>query len=275
MKIIEKNIIGLSKAAKIIKLKIEAAEIARKAEAGQFVVAMVSDKGERFPLTVVDKNKDSITLIVQEAGLTTKFLGKLSIGDSLFALVGPLGHPTEIKKYGKVAMVGGGVGIAEIYPVAKALKRFGNNITTIIGVKTKDLLILEKELREVSDQLYLASDDGSVGKKGFTLDILRDLLKDNKYDLVYAVGPVLMMKSISNLTSPLGIKTLVSLNSLMVDATGMCGSCRVNIDGKVKFACIDGPEFNAHLVDWRELEQRNKTYEKQEKHICNFYKIDG
>lgn len=275
MKIIKKSIIGLSKASKIIKLKVEAADIARKAEAGQFVVVMVSDKGERFPLTIVDKDKDSITLIIQETGLTTKFLGKLRIGDSLFALVGPLGHPTEIKKYGKVVMVGGGVGIAEIYPVAKALKKIGNHITTIIGAKTKDLLILEKELREVSDQLYLASDDGSVGKKGFTLDILRDLLKDNKYDLVYAVGPILMMKGISNLTGPLGIKTLASLNSLMVDATGMCGSCRVNIDGKVKFACIDGPEFNAHLVDWTELEQRNRTYEKQEKHICNFYKIDG
>lgn len=275
MKIIEKEVLVESLGVKITKFKVNSPVIAKKAKPGQFIAVMVSEEGERVPLTVVDcdKGKGSITLIVQELGLTSKLLGKLEVGDSLYSLVGPLGHATEIKNYGKVILVGGGVGIAEIYPVAKALKEAGDEIVTILGARTKDLLILEEELKKFSDKLYITTDDGSCGKKGFTTDILKEVLSLGKYDLIYVVGPIPMMKSVTNTTKDSGIKTLVSLNSLMVDASGMCGGCRVTIDGKIKFTCVDGPEFDAHSVDWEELEKRNKVYAKQEKHICRLYKL--
>ncbi|MFA5410802.1 MAG: sulfide/dihydroorotate dehydrogenase-like FAD/NAD-binding protein [Candidatus Omnitrophota bacterium] len=271
MKILKKE--NLAKA--VTKIEVLSPDIAGKAKAGQFISLMVSEKGERIPLTIVDKeeNKGTITLIFQEAGLTTKLLGKLNAGDSLYALAGPLGHPTEIKHYGKVILVGGGVGIAEIYPVAKALKAAGNQLTVILGARSKDLLILEKELKTVADEFYLVTDDGSYGKKGFTTDVLGELLKKDKYDLVYAVGPIPMMKKVSQVTGGLNLKTIVSLNALMVDATGMCGCCRVSVSGKVKFSCIDGPEFDAREVDWEELEKRNRIYEVQEKHICKLYNL--
>ena len=275
MKILTKEVLAENSGVKVTKLEVLAGLVAKKARPGQFVVLMVSEKGERIPLTVVDTdiNKGSITLIVQEAGLTTKLLGKLKAGDSLYALTGPLGHATEIKNYGKVILIGGGVGIAEIYPVAKALKEAGNYVEAILGARTKGLLILEQEMRSVSDKLHILTDDGSYGEKGFTTTALENLLKAGKYDLVYAVGPIPMMKRVAMVTKNFSVKTIVSLNALMVDATGMCGGCRVNVGGKAKFSCVDGPEFDAELVDWEGLEKRNRVYIEQEKHICNLHKI--
>jgi ferredoxin/flavodoxin---NADP+ reductase len=270
MKILEKETLSDYQGIRVSKIKIKAPGIAKKAKPGQFVVLMASEKGERVPLTVMDRDEKAgyITLIFQEAGFTTKMLGKLKQGDSLYACLGPLGHATEIKNYGNVILVGGGVGIAEIYPVAKALKDIGNNVKTIIGARTKDILILEKELKESSSELLIATDDGSYGRKGFTTDILKELLSNNKYSLVYAVGPIPMMEKVAQVTKEYNVKTIVSLNALMVDATGMCGSCRVTVGGKVKFSCVDGPDFDGHTVDWKELKNRNKIYEEKEKHIC-------
>ncbi len=274
MKIVNKKIINDVQGVKITQLDISSANIALKACPGQFVMLMATEKGERIPLTLVntDKAKGIISLIFQEAGFTTKLLGKLNSGNSLYSLVGPLGHPTQIKKYGKVILVGGGVGIAEILPVAVALKNAGNQITTILGSRNKDLLILENELKSTSNELYIMTDDGSYGKKGFTTDMLKELLNKDKYDLIYAVGPIPMMEKVAQTSLPYQVKTLVSLNALMVDATGMCGCCRVTVGGQVKFSCIDGPDFDGHGVDWQELKKRNQVYSVQEKHICNLIK---
>jgi ferredoxin--NADP+ reductase len=274
MEILEKKVLLDSFGTRIIRLEIKSPLIAAKVEAGQFVVLMVNAQGERIPLTVVDQDKEkgTISLIFQEVGFTTKLLGKLNVHDCLFTLAGPLGHPTEIRNYGKVILVGGGVGIAEIYPVAKALKQKGNYLITLLGARTKWVFILEKELKEFSDEVYTATDDGSYGEKGFVTDILSRLLNRDKYDLAYAVGPIAMMEKVASVTQPFNLKTLVSLNALMVDATGMCGCCRVNIAGKVKFSCVDGPEFDAHLVDWEELKKRNNIYKDKEQHICNLNK---
>ena len=273
MKITHKEILADTQDSKIVKINIQAPHITQKVQPGQFVVVMVKEEGERIPLTVVDANNDEITLIFQEVGLSTKLLGRLNQGDSLFALVGPLGHPTEIKNYGKVILVAGGVGIAEVFPVARALKEKGNHVVVILGARTKNLLFLEEELRNVSNELYITTDDGSYGKKGFTTDVLKELLEKDRYGLVYAVGPIPMMKKVSLMTAEFNLKTFVCLNALMLDATGMCGSCRVTIAGEVKFTCVDGPEFNAHSVDWDELIKRNKIYEEKEKHICKLYKL--
>ncbi|MFA6130268.1 MAG: sulfide/dihydroorotate dehydrogenase-like FAD/NAD-binding protein [Candidatus Omnitrophota bacterium] len=271
MKIISKEVIADYAGTRIIKLSLLSPEISRKAKAGHFVVVMANEKGERIPLTVVDTDSKSgsITFIFQEAGLTTQILGALNVGDKLYALSGPLGHATEIKNYGKIILVGGGVGIAEILPVARALKEAGNHINTILGSRNKAALILEAELKSASDQLYIMTDDGSCGRKGFTTDILKELLSKDKYDLIYSVGPIPMMKKVTEIAVEYKVKTLVSLNALMVDATGMCGCCRVSIFGEVKFSCVDGPEFDGSGVDWEELEKRNKAYNSQEKHICN------
>ena len=270
MKILEKETLSDYQGVKVSKIKIKAPGIAKRAKPGQFVVLMVNEQGERIPLTVMDRDEESgcITLIFQEAGFTTKLLGKLNKGDSLYACLGPLGHATEIKNYGNVILIGGGVGIAEIYPVAKALKDAGNKLTTIIGARTKNILMLEKELKELSTELLVATDDGTYGTKGFTTDILKELLSKDKYNLVYAVGPIPMMEKVALVTKEYNVKTLVSLNALMVDATGMCGSCRVTVGGKVKFSCVDGPDFDGHAVDWKELKNRNRIYEEKEKHIC-------
>ncbi len=275
MKILHKEILGQTQDTRLTKIEVSAPDIAASASPGQFAVLMVSEEGERIPLTIVDcdKNKGIITFIFQEAGLTTKLLGKLNQGDSLYALAGPLGHPTEIKNYGQVILVGGGVGIAELYPVAKALKGAGNQVVTILGARTKELLILEKELKSVSSELHITTDDGSYGRKGFTTDVLKELLNNEQrtmnYELVYAVGPIPMMRKCAAATQEFKVKTLVSLNALMVDATGMCGCCRVEVGGKTKFSCVDGPEFDGHLVDWDGLTKRNAVYLEQEKHICN------
>jgi NAD(P)H-flavin reductase len=270
MKILAQEIMVNYSGVKIVKLSLLASQIASQAKPGQFVALMAHEKGERIPLTIVDKDAvaGSIQLIFQEAGFTTQLLSTLKVNDSLYALVGPLGHPTEIKNYGKVILVGGGVGIAEILPVARALRAAGNQVTTILGSRNKELLILEDELKKASDQIYIMTDDGSYGRKGFTTDILGDLLSKDKYDLIYAVGPIPMMKRVALVSKEYNVRTLVSLNALMVDATGMCGCCRVSVGREVKFSCIDGPDFDAHLVDWEELEKRNKVYSVQEKHIC-------
>ncbi|NQU73579.1 MAG: sulfide/dihydroorotate dehydrogenase-like FAD/NAD-binding protein [Candidatus Omnitrophica bacterium] len=271
MKIIKKEILVHAQSTRITQLAILAPDIAKRAMPGQFVVLMTHEEGERIPLTVVSKSEGegTIGLIFQEVGLTTKLLGMLNVGDSLYALAGPLGHSTKIKNYGKVIIVGGGVGIAEIYPVAQALKNAGNHITTIIGARSKDIFILEEELKGASDELYITTDDGSYGRKGFTTDVLVELLRKDTYNLIYAVGPIPMMKKVSLATGGSGIKTIVSLNALMVDATGMCGCCRVTVAGKTKFSCVDGPEFDGHLVEWEELEKRNTVYLDKEKKACS------
>ena len=270
MRIISKEVLADTEGSKITKLVVAAPEIAGEAKAGQFIVLMVCQEGERIPLTIVERDpkQGTLTLIFQEVGLTTALLGRLNKGDSLYALAGPLGHATEIKNYGKVILVGGGVGIAEIYPVAKALREAGNHITTILGARTKDLLILEKELKEISDDFHITTDDGSYARKGFTTEVLAELLKKAKYDLIYAVGPIPMMRKASQVTGDFKVKTIVSLNALMVDATGMCGCCRVDVGGETKFSCVDGPEFDGHLVDWDGLIKRNNIYLDKEKHIC-------
>jgi len=270
MRILNKEIIADSLGTRIVKIDIQSPDIAKKAQAGQFVVLMVKEVGERIPLTIVkaDQTKGIITIIVQEAGLSTKLLGRLEKGDSVYSMVGPLGHPTEIKKYGNVILIGGGVGIAEIYPVARAMKDAGNHVTAILGSRTKELLILESELKQVSHEVLVMTDDGSYGRKGFVTDGLKELLGKSKYDLVYAVGPLPMMRAVSMATKPCAIHTLVSLNTVMVDATGMCGCCRVSVAGVTKFSCVDGPEFEADEVDWEELLKRNNIYVEKEKHIC-------
>jgi len=270
MRIVGKEILADSQGVRIIKLVIQSPDIAAKAKAGHFVVLMAKEEGERIPLTVVkaDPVGGTVMLIAQEAGFTTKLLGSINVGESLYSIVGPLGHPTEIRKYGKVILVGGGVGIAEIYPVAKALKDVGNHIVSIIGSRTKELLILEHELKEASSECIVMTDDGSYGRKGFVTEALKEMLEQSKYDLVYAVGPVPMMRAVFTVTKSFGVVTLVSLNAIMVDGTGMCGCCRVTVGGKVKFSCVDGPEFDASQIDWQELSNRNSIYTEKEKHIC-------
>lgn len=272
-KITHKEVLANRENIRIIKLDIFSLDIAHCVKPGQFVVIMVNERGERIPLTVVnrDEKKGTITLIFQETGLSTRLLGRLNEGDYLYAVAGPLGHATEIKNYGKIILIGGGVGIAEIYPVAEAFKTAGNRLSIVLGARNSNLLILERELKTVSNGLYAVTDDGSYGRKGVVTDVLKELLVGEKTDLVYAVGPVPMMKKVSSLTADFKVKTVVSLNSLMVDASGMCGCCRVTVGGEVKFSCVDGPEFDGNLIDWDEVENRSKIYEKAEKHICHLY----
>jgi ferredoxin/flavodoxin---NADP+ reductase len=279
MKILSKKTIADISGTTITELKIHAPLIAAKARPGQFIVVMVKEEGERIPLTVVDKDtvSGSITLIVQEIGFSTKLLGKLEAGDSVYAIAGPMGHASDIRNYGRVILIGGGVGIAELYPIARDMKGAGNYVTAILGARTKELLILEDKIKGVSDNIYTATDDGSYGTKGFVTDILKDLLSRssdiNSYSLVYAVGPIPMMKLVSDITAKFSLKTIVSLNALMVDATGMCGGCRVKVAGQVKFSCVDGPEFYADQVDWQELLKRTKTYSEKENHICKLSRL--
>jgi len=251
-------------ASTISKFVIHAPLVARKRKAGNFVIIRVIDSGERIPLTIVDSNQadGTITLIVQAIGKTTKLLCSKKAGDYLVDVLGPLGNPTPIENHGAVACVGGGVGTAELYPITKALKNVGNAIYSIIGGRTKELVILEQEMRECSDEVFITTDDGSYGQKGIVTDPLRLLLVQSHFGVkaVYAIGPLPMMKAVSHLTREFGVKTLVSLNAIMVDGTGMCGGCRVTIDGKMKFACVDGPEFDAHQVDFDELILRNRSY---------------
>jgi NAD(P)H-flavin reductase len=252
----------------IKQFEIEAPEIAKRAKPGQFVILRVWDKGERIPLTIagINEKNGSITIIFQEIGKSTIHLGTLNTGDSIKDLLGPLGQPTHIEKTGTVVAIGGGVGVAEILPVAMAFKHSGNKVIGIIGARTKDLIILENEMKNACTELHVTTDDGSYSRKGFVSNVLEDLIKaGEKIDVVYAIGPVPMMKVISNLTKPYNIKTIVSLNPIMVDGTGMCGACRVSVAGKTKFACVDGPEFNGHEVDWNELITRLSIFKDKEK----------
>jgi len=273
MQITKKESLSDVQGIRTTRFHIRAPHIARKAQPGQFVVIMVKEEGERVPLTVVDTPGDEIVLIFQEVGLSTKLLGQCQEGDELYALLGPLGHATPIKDYGRTILVAGGVGIAEIYPVARELKAMGNHVAIIIGARTKDILFLEDELKHAADEFYVTTDDGSYGRKGFTTDVLGELLQKNGYDFIYAVGPIPMMKKVCGVTKESGIKTMVSLNALMMDGTGMCGGCRVTVDGKVKFACVDGPEFDGQLVDWDELQKRTKMYVDKEQHICRLHNL--
>lgn len=263
-KIVEKETL----APTISRYVIEAPFIARKRKAGNFVMIRIEEGGERIPLTIADSDvtRGTITLIVQAIGKTTKLLNTKNAGDSILDVVGPLGNPTPIENHGTVACVGGGVGTAELYPIARALKEAGNIIYTIIGGRSKDLVILEREMRNCSDTVYVTTDDGSYARKGLVTDQLKDLLDaPSGIGAVYAIGPLPMMKAVSNLTRHYGVKTLVSLNTIMVDGTGMCGGCRVSVDGHMKFACVDGPEFDGHQVDFDELMMRNRTYVDMEK----------
>ncbi|MFZ5943397.1 MAG: sulfide/dihydroorotate dehydrogenase-like FAD/NAD-binding protein [Bacillota bacterium] len=246
-------------------LEVEAPRLVQKAKAGQFVIVRIAEKGERIPLTIADydKVKGTVTLIFQEVGRTTKRMGLLKKDDTILDLVGPLGEPTEVENYGTVVCIGGGVGIAPIFPIARALKEAGNRVISIIGARCKDLLFWEDKMAQVSTELYIATDDGSVGQKGFVTDVLKDIMKKENIDHVWAIGPMVMMKAVAQVTRSEKIKTVVSLNPIMVDGTGMCGACRVQVGNETKFACVDGPEFDAHLVDF-DLAMRRLAYYKDE-----------
>ena len=260
-------------AKEVTQIIVEAPEVAKKAQAGQFVSVVIDEQGERIPLTIAnwDKSRGTITLVFQKVGFTTKKLGALNAGDCIQHILGPLGHPAEAKKIGTVICIGGGVGIAEVYPVSRAFKEAGNRVLGIIGARSKELLILEDRMREVSDELFITTDDGSYGRKGFVTDALKGLFEviekstHTKYpELAYCIGPVVMMKAVSELTFGYKIKTIVSLNPIMVDATGMCGSCRCTVGGKTVFGCVDGPDFDGHQVDFDELGKRLKLFLDEE-----------
>jgi len=251
----------------IVKMDVEAPLIAERARAGQFVTLRIDEKGERIPLTIADTDsKRAITFVFQEVGASTKTLGRCEMGDLILDILGPLGNPTEVEKFGTVVCIGGGVGVAVVYPVIKAMKAKGNKVITIIGSRCEDALIFRKENQSHSNEFFITTDDGSCGRKGFVSDELKHLIeKGEKIDRVIAIGPVPMMKAVSNVTKPHNIKTIVSLNPLMLDATGMCGVCRVTVGGKTKFTCVDGPEFDGHQVDYDELTTRLNQYKDKEK----------
>jgi ferredoxin/flavodoxin---NADP+ reductase len=263
------RIIGKSAIAdSICRFIIEAPKIAKKRKAGNFVVVRANEYAERIPLTIVDSDieRGTITLIIQSVGKSTRLLNSLCAGDELADVIGPLGHPTPIDSFGSVACVGGGVGTAEVLPIARAAKAAGNEVVSIIGARTSSLLILEEEMRETSDELYIVTDDGTCERQGLVVDPLSDLIVEGRcFDVVYAIGPMPMMRAVAELTEPYNIKTLVSLNPIMIDGTGMCGGCRVVVDGKTRFACVDGPEFDAHQVDFDTLMRRNRAYAVEEK----------
>lgn len=251
----------------IKKLKVKAPLIAKKTKAGNFIILRVDEKGERIPLTVADYERETgiITIIFQEVGYSTKLLGKMEPGDKIQDIVGPLGHHLDLEGYQKVVLLGGGSGTALLYPKVRAFYEQGAEVISITGARTKNLVILEEELKSFSDRLFIATDDGSYGQKGYVTDILKDLLtKEKDIDLVVAIGPVPMMKAVSDLTLKYEIETIVSLNTIMVDGTGMCGACRVTVGGERKFTCVDGPAFNAHQVDFEELINRLNFYQNEE-----------
>lgn len=249
----------------IKRFEIEAPRIAAKAQPGQFFMFRLNEHGERIPLTIADfdRTRGTITSIFQEVGRSTRELGLLSCGDFILDVVGPLGMPSRIDYFGTVVCVGGGVGVAPIFPIARALKEQGNRVITVMGARTKDLLFWEDRLAGVSDATIVCTDDGSYGRKGFVTDAVKDLMLQEQVDRLWAIGPMPMMRAVAEVTRPFGIKTIVSLNPIMVDGTGMCGGCRVNVGGETKFACVDGPEFDGHLVDF-DLAMRRLAYYKDE-----------
>lgn len=266
-RIVQKRVLNPS----VTLLEIEAPFIAKKAKAGQFIIFRIDEKGERVPLTIADYNrvKGTITIIFQIVGRTTQQLSELNEGDGILDVAGPLGMPTEIGgDVKKVCVIGGGVGCAIAYPQAKELSENGINVDVIAGFRNRDIVILEDEFKNHSDNLIICTDDGSYGKKGFVTDALKEQIENGtKYDAVIAIGPVPMMKFVCDVTKPYDIKTIVSLNPIMIDGTGMCGGCRVTVGGQIKYACVDGPDFDGHEVDFDELMKRNSTYREYE-HNC-------
>ncbi|MFH0947764.1 MAG: sulfide/dihydroorotate dehydrogenase-like FAD/NAD-binding protein [Elusimicrobiota bacterium] len=279
-------------ATSVNKFVIEVSDISQKALPGQFVILRLHEKGERIPITLADsdKAKGTITLFIQEVGKTTTEMGKLKSGEHILDIVGPLGVPSHIENHGTVICIAGGVGVAVMYPVAKALKEKGNKIISILGARSKNFMILENEMKKISDEFYITTDDGSYGQKGFVSDVLKILISPPLFcpegtkqigggrqspnlpiSLVYAIGPVPMMKVVSEITKLHNLKTIVSLNPIMVDGTGMCGACRVTVGGITKFACVDGPEFDGHLVDWKELVCRLSVFKQKEKESLDHY----
>jgi ferredoxin--NADP+ reductase len=251
----------------VVKLVIEAPQIAQKQCPGQFVIVRIDEKGERIPLTIADadKEKKTITLIIQKVGTSSHKIINLNPGDFLLDVSGPLGRPTKIEKIGTILACGGGVGIAPLYPIAKGFKIAGNRVINVLGARSKDLIILEKEMAACADEQVLMTDDGSYGKKGVITVGIEEILKREPVNLVVAIGPAIMMKFVALLTKKYQIPTIASLNTIMVDGTGMCGACRVTVAGKTKFVCVDGPEFDAHEIDYDEMMKRLNTYKKEEK----------
>ena len=269
-KILEKEFITPD----VFRMKVEAPEIASKRKAGQFIILRTCDEGERIPLTIADGNASEgwIELVVQVVGKTTKALSELEAGKDICDLVGPLGRPTHIELFGNVLIVGGGIGIAPSHPIAQAMKAAGNHVISILGGRNKDLVIMEEKMREASDDVLITTDDGSYGMKGLVTDAIQKLIDDGvKIDLVVAIGPPIMMKFVSLLTKKNDIPTLVSLNTIMVDGTGMCGACRVTVGDETKFVCVDGPEFDGHKVDFDEMMKRQRMYEVLEKESMERY----
>lgn len=261
----------------VFAMDIEAPRVAKKAQAGQFIVLRVDEKGERIPLTIANFNRDTgvVNIVFQVIGASTMALAALNAGDSLLDFVGPLGKPSKIKKFnGTVVVVGGGIGVAPTFPIARAMKEAGNKVIAIMGAKTKDILIMEAEMQAVTDEIMITTDDGSRGIKGFVTNAVEELYKRGEnIAQVTAIGPVIMMKSVADVTRKLAIPTVVSLNPIMVDGTGMCGGCRVTVGEETKFACVDGPEFDGHLVDFKGLMSRQRMYRDLEQiekdHVCN------
>jgi len=257
-------------------LEVYAPKVAAKAQPGQFIIFRIDETGERIPLTIADYNRESggVTIIFQQVGATTMRLAEMNEGECLLDFVGPLGVASHLEGYKKVAVVGGGLGTAIAYPQAKKLSELGAEVHMITGFRNKELIILEEECKAVSNKCVIATDDGSNGTKGFVTDVLKDLIEEgNTYDLVIAIGPLVMMKFVSKLTKEYGIKTIVSMNPVMIDGTGMCGGCRVTVGGETKFACVDGPDFDGHEVDFDEAIMRSKTFNKmeqqaKEEHVC-------
>ncbi|MFO7294414.1 MAG: sulfide/dihydroorotate dehydrogenase-like FAD/NAD-binding protein [Clostridia bacterium] len=259
-------------------MKVEAPFVARRAMPGQFIILRVKEEGERIPLTIADYDRQQgwVTIIFQEVGLTTRLLAQLNEGDSILDFVGPLGRASELDGLKRVLCIGGGVGVAPLYPQIKYLWEKGTSVDVIIGARSKEYLILEEEIRGICDNLYITTDDGSYGRKGFVSDVLKELLdQKNEYDKVIAIGPLIMMKVVSEITKQYGVHTVVSMNPIMVDGTGMCGGCRVTVGGEVRYACVDGPDFDGHLVDFDEAMRRQRMYREEEQHICKLMEKEG
>ena len=272
--ILEKKV--LSDTVKLMKIK--APLVAKKAKAGQFIILRIDEEGERIPLTIADydREKGTITVIFMEVGKTTKQLGTMKVGEFLLNFAGPLGVASEIENYGTVVCIGGGVGIAPLYPIVRELKKAGNYVISILGARNEKLLMLESEIEDFSDELHICTDDGSKGIKGFVSTVLQGIIdKGTEVNIVWAIGPVIMMKVVADLTKKYDIKTMVSLNPIMVDGTGMCGGCRVSVGDEIKFACVDGPEFDGHKVDFENLMLRNRRFVKEEDHACKMDEVKG
>ena len=260
-------------------MKVKAPLIAKERKAGQFIILQVdTEYGERVPLTIADADSEegTVTIIFQTVGASTLKLAAMNEGDSIPAFVGPLGRPTDIHNVGHVVCVGGGIGVAPMHPIAQAMKAAGNRVTIIMGARNKDLLIMEEEMRKIADDLIIVTDDGSAGRKGLVTEPLKEICAKGDINEAIVIGPPIMMKFCALATKPFGVKTIASLNTIMIDGTGMCGGCRVSVGGETKFVCVDGPEFDGHLVDWDLMMRRMNAYKPQEReaheHTCNLYK---